>query len=362
MKFQSPLGFRRFSWRTPVLTGCVFTLAGFLSNQDLSGSTAVSRIFGAVPVVADGAADTVLSVPLKIPAVFRATVASVSGTTITFSGTPGLTENQFAYVAGTQPQTYYLFFESGDLAGRVFTVSDNSTTAVTLTEEAAAAADDAVAIHPYWTLATLFSSDQGLTSATNAGERPIEVILPAVDSDGVNPVAETVYYLRDGAWRKVGAAFDATFDDTFLAPDRPVVVRMNQAEDATLVLTGEVTMSPLSLPVRARADGLQDNLLSLGRPLDVTLDESGLAGGDAFETTTDSGQIKDRVVLYAGEPGQNRMPTDAYYYFNGGWRKEGDDPATDHGSVVIKAGQGLVIRKAEQAGDPVDYWVNTFNP
>ena len=35
-------------------------------------------------------------------------------------------------------------------------------------EEAAAAADDAAAIHPYWTLATLFSSDQGLASAAKA--------------------------------------------------------------------------------------------------------------------------------------------------------------------------------------------------
>ena len=46
------------------------------------------------------------------------------------------------------------------------------------------ATDDAAAIHPFWTLATLFSSDQGLASATVAGERPTEVILPAVDSDG----------------------------------------------------------------------------------------------------------------------------------------------------------------------------------
>ncbi|RKX34397.1 MAG: hypothetical protein DRP71_07265 [Verrucomicrobia bacterium] len=362
MKFRFPLGIRLFGWRTPVLAGSVLTLAGLLSPQDASGATAVSRIFGAVPVVADGAADTVLSVPLKIPAVFRATVGSVSESTITFSGTPNLTEDQFVYVAGIQPQTYYLFFESGDLAGRVFTITGNSTTSVTLAAAAAATADDAVAIHPYWTLATLFSSDQGLASATNAGERPIEVILPAVESDGINPAAEAVYYHGDGAWRRVGAAFDAAFDDTILPPDRPVVVRMNQDEDATLVLTGEVTMSALSLPVRARADGPQDNLLSLTRPLDVSLDDSGLAGSGAFETTTDSGQIKDRVVLYAGGPGQNRVPTDAYFYLNGGWRKEGDDPATDHGSVVIKAGQGFVIRKAEQAGDPVEYWVNTFNP
>jgi uncharacterized protein (TIGR02597 family) len=289
-------------------------------------------------------------------------VASVSESTITFSGTPNLTEDQFAYVADTQPQTYYLFFESGSLAGRVFTIEGNSTTGVTLSEAAAAAADDAVAIHPFWTLGTLFSSDQGLASTVKAGERPIEVIFPAVDSDGVDPAAEAVYYYSDGAWRRVGAAFDAEFDDTILRPDRPVIVRLNQEEDATLVLTGEVVMSELSLPVRAWAEGPQDNLLSLTRPLDVSLDQSGLAGSDAFETTTDSGQIKERVVLYAGEPGQNRVPTDAYYYFNDGWRKEGADPATDHGSVVIKAGEGFVIRKAVQAGDPVDYWVNTFNP
>jgi len=330
--------------------------------QGVSGATAVSRIFGAVPIVADGAADTVLSLPLNVPAVFRATVASAADSTISFSGTPNLTPDEFVYVEDIQPQTFYLFFESGDLAGRVFTIVGNSTTSVTLSEVAAATADDAVAIHPYWTLGTLFSGDQGLVSATKAGERPTEVIFPAVDSDGVNPAAEAVYYFSDGAWRRVGAAFDAEFDDTILEPGRAVIVRLNQEEDATLVLTGEVVMSELSLPVRARAEGSQDNLLGLNRPLDVSLDESGLAGSEAFETTIDSGQIKDRVVLYGDEPGQNRIPTDAYYYFDEGWRKEGDDPATDHGSAVIKAGEGFVIRKGEQAGDPVDYWVNTFNP
>lgn len=37
-------------------------------------------------------------------------------------------------------------------------------------------ADDAVAIHPCWTLVTLFPSDQGLTSAINAGFLSIRTI------------------------------------------------------------------------------------------------------------------------------------------------------------------------------------------
>jgi uncharacterized protein (TIGR02597 family) len=365
MKSRLPLEIRRFPWRTPVLAGCVLILAGILIPQGVSGATAVSRIFGAVLVVADGAADTVLSLPLKKPAVFRATVASVAESTVTFSGTPNLTEDQFAYVAETQPQTYYLFFESGSMAGRVFTIQGNSVTAVTLAADAGdladAAADDAIAVHPYWTLATLFSVDQGLPIATNPGERPAEVIFPA-DSDGINLPAEAVHYFSDGAWRRVGSALDANFDDTILRPDRVIVLRLNEEDDATLVMTGEVVMSDLSLAVRARDEGQQDNLLSLTRPLDIALDDSGLAGSDAFQTTTNSSQIRDRIVFYGDEPGQNRVPTESFFYFNGGWRKEGDDIANDHGSVVIAASEGFVIRKAEQTGDPVEYWVNTFNP
>jgi len=366
MKFLLPQKIRRFGRRAAAMAGSVLILSPFLMPQGLSGAAAVSRIFGAVPIVADGSADTVLSLPLSVPAVFRARVASVSESTVTFSGTPGLTEDQFAYVADTQPQTYYLFFETGVLAGRVFTIQGNSSAAVTLVADAGEVADamvdDAVAVHPYWTLGTLFPGDLGLSPAIRPGQRPTEVIFPAVDRDGVNSSAEAVYYISDGSWRRVGAPLDTSFDDTILRPDCPIIVRMNQKEDATLVLTGEVVMSELSLPVRARAGGLQDNFLSLTRPLDVSLSDSGLAGSSAFETTDDSDQIKDRVVLYGNAPAQNRQPTDAYYYFNGGWRKEGDSPAIDHGSVVIRAGHGFVIRKAEQVGDPVKYWVNTFIP
>ena len=134
MKSWLPLLSARFFRRAPVLAGHVLILTGLLMPQGLSGATAVSRIFGAVPVVADGAADTVLSLPLNVPAVFRATVASVADSTITFSGTPNLTPDEFVYVEDIQPQTFYLFFESGDLAGRGFTVVGNSTTSVTLTQ------------------------------------------------------------------------------------------------------------------------------------------------------------------------------------------------------------------------------------
>lgn len=330
------------------------------------GATAVSRIFGAVPVVAKGQADTAMALPMKVPAVFRSAVASVSGNSVTLAGSPGLIEDQFVPAEGSQNQTFYLFFESGPLAGRHFRVSGNSTGSVAVVaadgDLDAAQADDALAVHPYWTLGTLFSSAQGLPSAGKAGERPVEIILPAVDAKGTNPAAEAVFYHRDGAWRRVGAPLESTFDHTILEPDRPVIVRLNQGEDATLVLTGEVLMTELALPVRARADGVQDNLIGMTRPLAVSLNDLGLGGSAAFETTTDPGTIRDRVLLYSAEPGQNKVPTDAFYFYNGGWRKEGGDVGTDVGGSLIPAGQGFVIRKAGQDADSVTYWVNTFIP
>ena len=278
-----------------------------------------------------GESDTVLSLPMKVPAVFRAAVGSVGGA-ITVAGTPNLTENQFVYSEGVQPQTHYLFFESGDLAGRHFRITGNTSSTISVAdprgELAGAAADDVVAIHPYWTLATLFSSDQGLALATNAGERPIEVILPAVDSDGINPSAEAIYYLTGRSLAPGRCRLSPTFDDTVLEPDRPVVVRMNQDGDryAGPDRRGDHE-SELSLPIRSRADGAQDNLLSLSRPLDVTLDESGLAGSDAFETTTDSGQIKDRVILYPphrARIGCRRTPITTSTGAGDGRRRSGD--------------------------------------
>ena len=148
-------------------------LVGFaiIGIQFSDGATAVSRIFGAVPVVAQGESDTALSLPMKVPAVFRAAVGSV-GSAITVPGTPNLTDNHFVYSEGVQPQTYYLFFESGGLAGRHFRITGNTSSTISVAdpkgELAGAAADDIVAVHPYWTLATLFSSDQGLPAAAKA--------------------------------------------------------------------------------------------------------------------------------------------------------------------------------------------------
>ena len=315
-------------------------LVGFaiIGIQFSDGATAVSRIFGAVPVVAQGESDTALSLPMKVPAVFRAAVGSV-GSAITVAGTPNLTDNHFVYSEGVQPQTYYLFFESGGLAGRHFRITGNTSSTISVAdpkgELAGAAADDIVAVHPYWTLATLFSSDQGLAVTAKAGERPVEIIIPAAESDGTNPSAEAIYYERDGAWRRVGEPFASIFDDTILEPDRPIVVRLNQADDAPLVMTGEVVMSELAIPIRSRADGAQDNLIGLNRPLDQSLNDLGLGGSEAFETTTDAGAIRDRLILYSAAPGQNKVPTDAYYYFNGGWRREGGDPATDVGDTIV---------------------------
>lgn len=332
---------------------------------DATGATAVSRVFGAVPVLAQGQTDTPLAIPMKIPAVFRATVGSVD-TTITLAGSPNLTEDQFVYSEGVQDQTFYLFFETGDLAGRHFRITANGAATISVHDETGelikAVAADAVAVHPYWTLATLFSSEQGLPETEAAGERPMEVIIPATDLEGTNPAAESIYYRRDGAWRRVGAPFDTTFDHVALEPDRPVFLRMNQEDDATLVMTGEVVMSELAIRVRSRSDGAQDTLVGLNRPLDQTLDELGLAGSEAFETTTEADAIKDRLILYSSDAGQNKVPTEAYYYYNGGWRLEGGDPGTDMGDTVIPAGHGFVIRTASQGFDTVNVWTNTFNP
>lgn len=348
-----------------LMPGALAVSCVLLGASDAIGATAVSRIFGAVPVVAHGEADTPLAIPMKIPAVFRAAVGSV-GSSVTLAGSPNLTDDQFVYSEGVQSLTYYLFFESGDLAGRHFRITGNTASTISVDDQngemVGAVADDAVAVHPYWTLATLFSSDQGLPEAAAAGERPVEIILPTADSDGTNPAAESIYYQRDGTWRQVGAPFDSSFDHVVLEPDRPIFVRINQADDATLVMTGEVVMSELAILVRSRADGVQDTLVGLNRPLGQTLDELGLAESEAFETTADAGTIKDRLVLYSSDAGQNKVPTEAYFYFDGGWRLEGGDPATDVGDTVIPAGQGFVIRTASQGFDTVSVWTNTFNP
>ena len=123
-----------------------------------------------------------------------------------------------------------------------------------------------------------------------------------------------------------------------------------------MTFTGEVVMGDLGLPLVFQDSSQQDNLIGLQRPIEMSLDESGLATSGAFEAGD------ELLVWDNAEAKQNRLTADATVYTWDGakWVKDGgsDDVGAE---LVFTPGTGFIIRKATGTEvNDVD-WVNNPN-
>ncbi len=316
----------------------------------VDGIEATTNPVGVIQISAPGNSDTLVSLPLIQPAVFNGIVASRSGAEVTVSGSPGWTEGAWA-------EGYYAFARSGELEGYFATIDGNTADTLTLdiTAETLAglAAGDRLSIHPYWTLGTLFPGGEGVNAATSHVMRDTEIMFMDPNAVGVNLAADTIYYYLNGEWKMVGGDFNADYRNTAIVPDGFFIVRHNTATATTITFTGEVIMGKIALPLLFLDNSDQDNILGLQRPIEMTLDESGLGpnlgSGDAL-------YVWDQTV-----PQQNRLISNAdKYTYDGTWHK--NDGAADVGSEqVFLPGFGFVIRKAMNADQNNVIWVNNPN-
>jgi uncharacterized protein (TIGR02597 family) len=108
------------------------------------------------------------------------------------------------------------------------------------------------------------------------------------------------------------------------------------------------------------------------RPVDVTLNQTGLGPGNGFATSraplqvrTDLFAGKDLLLLFDNSvAGFNKPPRASYYYYMGppgssGWKLVGDG-LVDHGNDVIPGGSAILIRKSQTTDNATAtvFWVN----
>ena len=91
-----------------------------------------------------------------------------------------------------------------------------------------------------------------------------------------------------------------------------------------------------------------------GNALPVSLLDLKLGGTSAFKTSDDPDIRADELLVFVNgvsATGMNRAAPLTYYYFDGAWRKVGDDPGNppDRSSEVLPAGATFLIRKASGA-------------
>jgi uncharacterized protein (TIGR02597 family) len=333
----------------------------------LSAQEVVSGIFGFNKLTLVGGSDTFVSLPFsRLPESSVLVSSTSSSNIIQVQGTPGWTNNQFVYVAGVQSNNYYVRIESGALEGRYFNITSNTTNTLTVDLNGGSltglATNDQVVVVPHWTLASVFGPDgNGIVISTSTTLRKTEVLVPSFNGSGINLSAATTYFLYTNAgsvnWRRTGASTNC--NDDIIRPNGYILIRHKAGPNTTFVSYGDVILTKVNIPLVVNSTNKQDNFVSMPRPLDLSLNDSGLIASGAFVPSTSTTLRKDELLIFDNSATNvNKSAASTFYYFTGSssWRKVG--LTNDYGSSnIFQPGAGFIIRKAASAVLPV--WTNS---
>lgn len=359
--------------------GVIALLVGSAQGQQFNLPLASSN------VTLYGNSDNYVSVPVHRPAVFQGHVQSVSGNVVTVQGTPewATGPEQFVYVQGTQSNTYYVEFNSGSKIGMIYTVTDNGSNTLTLNLNGdaldgsngtgAVATNDAISIVPYWTLGTLFSSQQGIVPSTNVtGSGDCTQILTYDSVPGANrSPSETYYYFGGGSgyiagWRMVGGGFSNLFDDTTVPPRSIFVLRQYQEGNSILSTLGVPPMNSRALTIGTlAANTTQDNIVATDVPYNLTYSQSNLYQSGAFGGTGDT-FTGGFLWTYSSPTQIDYSASGSYVYWVGGgvssgWYNWGSGAGPLDETIGFWAGTGFIIRKIATPTPTTSIWTIPVN-
>ena len=314
--------------------------------------------------------DTILSAPFMRLPEFVGAIQSVAGSVITVSGTPW-TANQFVYAAGSQPNTYFALIgphaSTNPNEGRIYKITANSTNTLTVNLNgdsiSGVQSSTQLLVVPYWTLGTLFpASDVNVSyiSSPSVASRQTQILVPNYSGSGINLSTTATYFYFNDAWRKFGTDPTISRNDDTLEPTGYFILR-NAGTGTTLTALGSVLVKKESIFLRTNTSSKQDNFVSITRPVDVKLDDLGLISSGAFAASPSVASRTDELFVFNNAAsGINKSASATYFYFNGAWRKFGQDPTINVGqTATIPAGDGFMIRKAASGGGASVVWQNT---
>ena len=333
----------------------------------------VSGIFGFNKLDLLGASDTFVSMPFARLADTSTLVSSTSSSNIIqVQGAPGWTVDKFVFVSGVQSNTYYVRIESGALEGRYFNITSNTTNTLTLNLNGGSLTglgnNDQISVVPHWTLGSVFGSDgNGIipSTGTTIPARKTEVYVPNFTISGINISAGGYYLFASGGsntWRKTtGPATNA--NDDIIRPNSYFFIRhKGVTTNTTFVSLGDVLLTKAVIPLVVNASSKQDNFISMPRPLELSLNDSGLIASGAFvpSTGTTIPTRKDELYIFDNSlTNIQKAAGNPYYYLStdSTWRKVGGGTTNYAASNIFQPGAGYFIRKAAAAVTPV--WTNS---
>lgn len=285
-------------------------------------------------------ADVVVTIPLFRPAIFSGTVASVSGSTITISGTPGLGS------LTSVPHTVVI--GSGSKIGLNAVVTSSTSNSVTVSVStgdslSGVTAGDTISIRPAWTVRSF------LGASFPAGTQ----LLTLPDSGSFNPSAVGIYEWDGTGWVDTVVSGDYA-DNDVLYPNETYIVRNQSATPLTsFVVSGDVPVVPNRVVIAASGASGSDNAVCYFSPVTEKISTSGLTAianpGDqvlGFNNTTS---------------GFNKAATTILEYDGTGWVDtvvSGDyEP-----NFPIGGGQGFIFRRASTSTSSIWTDVPSYLP
>ncbi len=341
------------------------TLSNAIYRISVTNAAALNNVFsepaGFQKLHLSGDSDTIVSLPFVRPESAVGIVTSVAGHQLQLSGAPRWTAGQLAYSAGSQPNTYQLLVRSGASEGRLFLITNNSPDSVMIdwkNEPAPSiAANDLVSILPAWSLATLFPGGNGIHPSPSLLSRPTEILLPEQIRTGINLSSSKILCLQSGAWRQIGQSGSIRNDEP-LRPHQAFTIRHNVATNTTFTLLGHVITSDLSQAMTTSTNSRHDNLVALGRPFPVSLDNSGLTSSGAFRTRSSALSLVDELLVFDNNSvGKNKSAAAVYYHLASGWHRVGSGLTAAGTNLVFAPGQAVIIRKGATNTAPL--WVHS---
>ncbi len=343
-------------------------------------TTAYTTPVGYVSQACKASSDTIVGLPLKQPT--EAASALSSNPVIGPSVAPVVAAYQALLTVsgasfGSYGGTHYVKFTSGGSSGKFFAIVSNDATTIMIDlngDTLSAISGDTFSVIKFWTLGELFvpsastadanTTGNAVVATTNPSLHKTEILIPNTGAVGINLGSSAIFYLYNGAWRKIGQLITTSFDSYQLWPDSYFIIRQGTmtapATQTTYTVNGEVEAGNMVVNLRTQTSVKQDNVVALPRPVDVTLNQLALGDTSAFVTTINPSLHMDELIVFDNSSAQkNRAASAIYYYYSSAWRKTGQPTTSDFGSDVIMAGSGFMIRKAKVVGGPTSFWSNT---
>lgn len=291
---------------------------------------------GATPAVPANT-DVFLGVPLEQKVEFSGVVLSATANSITFSGTPGWSANQWAPATGTP---FCAVVSSGAQNGIRGLISANTANSLTLTVTtpgtlASVFPGDKVQIRKCWTLKTFFAD-----STLSPGCR---VYLYDNQAGGINHSVSAIYTFAGADWY----SSSGVSNNVILHPGELVLLRSSSTPIAKLTVYGDVPVSTGRVDISKNVPGtLEDMEIAHGYPVPKFIGDLGLP--------VENG---DRVYLYNNKLlDVNKSAAEILTYGAGNWysNKSGGTPVNF--SVSLPPGQGFLLRRAAGSASSAE-WV-----